>query len=240
MLEQTLRYTNEDTGYEVFIADGEDLLTDAQEEELTACMIPITEYGNVVFESASLYRQSTKDYISGKYDRYWNESASVFLIDMGERDLGLYSSGKIAKTVTPSYASSITDNVYRYASRGDYFGCAAQAFTQEATVLAGGRIAQPMKYISCALLAVIAALLVNYLIMRRAAKNSHASQSEMMRAVAVSTVMGAAATTVTKRIRHARSSGGGHYSGGTHHYSGGSHSGGSHHGGGFSGGHHKF
>ncbi len=52
--------------------------------------------------------------------------------------------------------------MYRYASGGDYFSCADEAFQQIFALLQGNRIAQPMKYISNALLAVILALLLNF------------------------------------------------------------------------------
>ena len=50
-----------------------------------------------------------------------------------------------------------------YASAGDYYQCAASAFDQAATLLKGGHIARPMKYINNALLALILAVLINYL-----------------------------------------------------------------------------
>lgn len=231
----TSRYTNDQTGYEVFISDWLDLLTDEEEENLLPYMIPITEYGNVVFESQSLVWQTAKQYISDQYSEYWDESASVFLIDMENRELNLFSSGKIKQIVTPSYANSITDNIYPYASDGDYFTCAAKAYEQEAVLLRGGKIAQPMKYISCGLMAIILALLINYFIMRIAARNAKASSSEMMKAAAVSMAVGAVARNVTRRVRHVSSQS--HGGGGSHHFGGG-HSG--HSGGGFSGGSHKF
>ena len=50
-----------------------------------------------------------------------------------------------------SYADSITDNVYTYASNRDYFSCAAKGFERELNLLKGQKIRQPMKYISNAL-----------------------------------------------------------------------------------------
>jgi len=235
MSADTARYTNEQTGYQVFISDWEDLLTDEQEESLASVMIPITEYGNVIFESQTLEWQTAKQYISEQYSHYWYESASVFLVDMGARELNLFSSGKISRTVTPSYANTITDNVYTYASRGDFYTCAAKAFEQEASLLAGMRIAQPMKYISCGLMALILALFVNYFIVKLVTRNAKASSSDMMKAAVVTTLVGAASANVTRRIRHTSSSSHGSGHGGH----GGGFSGGGH-GGGFSGGSHRF
>lgn len=88
------------------------------------------------------------------------------MIDMDNRNIWIHSNGAIYRTITKSYADTITDNVYTYASAQDYYGCASEAYTQMATLLAGRRIAQPMKYISNALLALIIALLINYFVVR--------------------------------------------------------------------------
>ncbi len=222
-------YKNENTGYQAFIYDGEDLLSDSEEAALLQDMIPITEFGNAAFESVYVRGQSSYDYAKANYTGYFKESGTLFLIDMGNREIKLYSSGKIEKTVTGSYANSITDNIYTYASKGDYYTCASKAFQQEATLLEGGRIAQPMKYISCGLLALILALIINYFIVRLKSKNTRSSQEKMMSAVAMTTAVAAASTAVTKRVRHTSSSGGSHGGGG----GGGG-------GGGFSGGGHSF
>ncbi len=221
-------YVNEETGYEVYLVDAEDLLTEQEEEQLVSVMEPITAYGNVAFESRQVKGQSSYSYVEDHYTGYFGESGTLFLIDMGNRRIQLYSSGKIEKRITPSYADSITDNVYQYATDGDYYTCAQKVFTQEYTLLRGGRIAQPMKYISCALLALILALLINYFVVRRKSKNTKTPQEKIMEAVATAALVGSAASVVTSRERHTSSDSGGFGGGG-----GGG-------GGGFSGGGHSF
>ena len=44
-------YTNPQTGYSIYIEDGEDLLTDSEETALIEDMKPITEFGNAGFVS---------------------------------------------------------------------------------------------------------------------------------------------------------------------------------------------
>ena len=93
----------------------------------------------------------------------------------------------------------------------------------------GGRIARPMKYICNALLALICALLVNYLAIRVSSGNRRVTKKELERAIAASIVYGGVQK---KRIAHRKiesSSGGGSFGGG-----GGSFGGG---GGGGGGGH---
>lgn len=107
--------------------------------------------------------RSTESFAGSYYmDRFGTDSGTVFVIDMDNRNIWIYSDGAIYKTVTGAYAETVTDNVYRYASNGDYYECAAEVFREIHALLEGRRIAQPMKYISNALLAMILALLANF------------------------------------------------------------------------------
>ncbi|MBQ9613306.1 MAG: TPM domain-containing protein [Lachnospiraceae bacterium] len=226
-------YTNPETGYCVFINDEEDLLSANEEALLLKDMMPVTEYGHAVFVSASPSGQSSQSYANSTYWDISKDSSALFLIDMYNREIWMFSSGRIEERIAP-YANDITDNIYRYASRGNYYSCASEAFYQAQVLLDGGRIAQPMKIISAVLLALILALMINYFIVRATSRNIKSTEARLMEAVAATAVVSAAAVTVTKRVRHEVSSGGG---GG---FSGGGFSGGGGGGGGFSGGGHKF
>mgnify|MGYP001068912008 CR=1 FL=1 len=156
-------FTNPDTGYQVWVEDEANLLSEEQLLELSQIMQAITEYGNVAFVSVRSNRRSTEDFARSYYkDRFGADSGTVFVIDMDHRNIWIHSDGAIYQAVTSAYANTITDNVYRYASKGDYFGCAREAFQEIDAVLKGNRIAQPMKYISNALLAMLLALLINF------------------------------------------------------------------------------
>lgn len=156
-------YTNPDTGFYIIMEDDAELLTDAECEELAATMQKITEYGNVAFKTVNTNSSSAENLARNFYrQKFGSESGTLFLIDMDNRKIWIYSDGVVYQTITTAYANTITDNVYRYASDGDYFGCANEAFQQIFALLQGNRIAQPMKYISNALLAVILALLLNF------------------------------------------------------------------------------
>ena len=145
-------------------------------------MEPISVHGNVVFLSIDFNpNYSAKDYAKEYgYSRFGTASYTIFLIDMDSREICIYSDGSIYKTITSAYARTITDNVYRYASDGDYYGCAYHAFDQMKTLLEGQKIAQPMKYISNALLAVVFALLINYFIVMRVSRSVKASNAELL------------------------------------------------------------
>ncbi|MBS4899354.1 MAG: TPM domain-containing protein [Clostridiales bacterium] len=165
----TAKYTNPDTNYQVFIDDSSDLLSDKEEAEIVEAMKPITKYGGAAFVTKAVSSGSTESYAKElAYKYYTGDSGTVFLIDMGHRKVYMYSTGKMSKTLTSGKALSITDNVYSYAKKGNYLKCASEAFKQAGTLLRGGRIAQPMKYISNALIAVIVSLIIMYFIVKTA------------------------------------------------------------------------
>ncbi len=156
-------YRNPDTEYVVVMEDDAGLLTGEEQTALAEKMVEITAYGNAAFKTISSNASSTENYARRYYDSLFsNRSGFLFLIDMDNRNIWIYCDGAVYKTVTKNYADTITDNVYYYASAGDYYTCAARAFEQAHTLLQGRRIAQPMKYVCNALLAVIAALLINF------------------------------------------------------------------------------
>lgn len=179
---ETKTYTNKSTGYQVIVEDDANLLTDEEETTLGKEMAPITTYGSVAFKSIDYNPYySTEDYIRSYYrDTFGSTSATVFLIDMDNRNIWIHSNGTIYETITKSYANTITDNVYKYASDGDYYTCAFTAFGQINTLLEGRKIAQPMKYISNAFLAVIIALLLNYFLVRSFSRAKRPSKTDFL------------------------------------------------------------
>lgn len=156
-------YINSKTNYMSLLSDDAQLLDEEEEQELAAQMQGITAYGNAIFKTTDSGVWDTASYAGEYYrEKIGTDSGMLLLIDMDNRMIWIHCDGAIYQVITKSYANTITDNVYRYASNGDYYKCAAQAYGQALTLLEGNRIAQPMKYISNALLAVIAALLLNY------------------------------------------------------------------------------
>ncbi|MCR5732980.1 MAG: TPM domain-containing protein, partial [Lachnospiraceae bacterium] len=156
-------YENPNTGYKAYIIDDEDLLVDSEEKQLLQeYMIPITEYGGVSFVTTRSRDgvQTTKDYC---YKLFNNASGTTLCIDMGDRTISIMSSGAIYKRINDNYGNIITDNIYRYASGADYYGCASEGFSEINTLLSGGRIAQPMKYISNFLFALVLGLMLNFI-----------------------------------------------------------------------------
>ena len=227
-------YTNPDTGYVIYIADEENLLTDSEETQLVENMKPITQYGNAGFVSCENNSVSTKQYAEQRYSSvFGSESGTLLLIDMGMREFYIRNNGAISKIITTAYSNTISDNIYKYASDRYYYKFASLCFMQETELLRGGKIAQPMRYISAALLALILGLLLNYLILRAVTLPRTAGNHEIIDAAQVDFILrnpSSRHTNTTKVYSPVRSSGGG----------GGRSGGGGFSGGGGSGGGHRF
>lgn len=178
-------------GYEVVIDDEADLLTADEETKLLQTMQPITEYGNVAFKSVDAGATIvTSQFADQYYSELWgNESGTVFVIDMGSRMLYIHSVGAVYGSLKTSYANTITDNVYTYATKGSYAVCAQKAYEQIYTVLEGGRIAQPMKYISNALFAFMLSFVLLYVIVKLVSKAKKPSKSQLFNSLDVSQSM---------------------------------------------------
>ena len=203
---------------EIIIEDEEDLLSDAEEQALREHMAPISEYGGVAFMTVSQYGD-TSVFAKNQYRAYFGKSSGfLFLIDMGRRNIWIYSDGTIYKTINKAYANTITDNVYRYASRGEYYECAANVYDQALILLEGGHIAQPMKHISNALIALVCALLLNFGLLLIQRKEKQVPVKEIAAAMTTATAVRILSKKKTKSKRHLHvesdSSSGGGYSGG--------------------------
>ena len=176
-----LTWENEETGYCTVLEDEAELLTPEERTQLASQMQSITTYGNAAFKSVSYNNSSTSQFARDYYHQMFGaESGTLFLIDMDNREIYIFSDGSVYKTLTNAYANTITDNSYRYASEGDYYRCASTAFEQINTLLSGQRIAQPMKYISNALLALILAALINYCLVRLMSRTTRPGTEEIL------------------------------------------------------------
>ena len=227
---ETASRQNGDTGFRAVIGDDAGLLDPAEYEGVLSAMMPVTEYCNAGFYT---YGGESKDYVMNKAKAWakdvFGASCTLFIIDMATRQLGVWSTDDILRTLTQSKGYTITDNVFSYATRGEYAGCAETAFNQMYRVLKGEKVSGPMRVISNALLAMLAAILLAYLfISARMEQEVKVSLPEIATAtVGAGAVI--AAKRLTRKVKHSSNSGGGHSGG----FGGGGFSGG---GGGFSGG----
>ena len=228
-------YTNPDTGYEAVVEDEADLLSDSEEDDLCDILKKVTEYSNAAFAAIdeNPYYNTQRYAESYSDDTFGGSSAVVFIVDMDNRYLYLDSTGAARRRITSSYADTITDNVYKYASDVDYFSCAYETFDQVYTLMQGEKIAQPMKYISNILLAVAIAMLINFFAVIAFSKKRKASAKELVSGIySKYKVTDTRASFVNQTKTYSpQSSGGGGSSGGS---SGGGGGGGGHSGGGHS------
>ncbi len=233
-----------ESSFTFWIDDEAGLLTDTQTEQLRSDFAELTAYMNAALVTTEQTEQTTSRFAERYAEsRYGNLPAVLFFIDMGQREIYVYSNGSALKTITRADGRAITDNIYTLASRKDYYGCADAAFRQVLALLQGEKLARPVKHITNALIALLAAVLINYafLAISRASKRSSVIKGDVsvsvdrnqkknfFRGAALAGVL-VGAMLSQRKIYHESSSGG--HSGG-----GGSHGGGGHVGG---GGGHRF
>ena len=231
-------YRNPETGFCIWIQDDADLLSPEEESALLEEMIPVTDHCNGAFYSGYGRHYSTMDFAELTYRSFMNyDSGVLFLIDMYNREITMYSDGSAHRVITNAKSRSIMDNIYSLAVNGDYGRCAAAAFAQANTLLNGSRIAEPMKYLSNLLIALCTAFLLTYLFVSRAARAMKPSRDELLRSIGATFYLqnpraqaGKTTRTFSPRVKVSggsfRSSGGGGFSGGG--FGGSSGGGGSH------------
>ena len=228
---------NPETDYRIIIIDGANLLSSDEIKQLANDMATITNYGNVAFVTTDynsvgdIMRYSEKLYKK----LFGTESGTMLIIDMDEREISIYSDGAVHRVITDGYGYDITDNIYRYATNGDYYTCASKAFEQMTMLLEGQKIARPMKVVCSAFMALLTSFLICFFIVNGASKIQNTSNAEMLSGAAKSLRYTTPRVVKTGETRtySPQSSGSGGGGGGSR---GGG--GGGHHSGG--GGHHGF
>lgn len=180
-----LLYENDNSGYQILIDDEADLFSPEEEADLIPYMAKSSDGGFVMLVTTDHNSYGDAESYAGNYYRSLipEESGILFLIDMDTRKLLFYSEGAYHRELTSSIMNIISDNIYKYATNGDYYSCAQEAFSEISDVLEGKRIAAPMKYVSNACLAILLALIINYFFARtvsKAAKPSDASIVDLL------------------------------------------------------------
>lgn len=220
----------------VVIRDDADLLTDQEEALLREHMTPLTEFGGVAFYTnpAGNYINSTERWAEQCYHEcFGNDAGAIFVIDMYNRYIYIFTGQSVHKVITPSKADTITDNVYRYARSGEYGLCAINAFDEMLALLQGKSVSAPMKHAGNSLLGFALALLVVFVIANLRTRMGSTDDKAVLHNASVKRVAMTPYRQVLireTRTRHYESSGGGGGFGGG---GGGGFGGG---GGGFSGG----
>ena len=176
-------YVNEINNYKVIYEDDAKLLSEDEKEKLKEVMIPLTEYGNIMFKTINDNSYTSTDAYASNYyhNTIGTSSGTLFLIDMDRRNIFIFSDGSNYNVITKSKAYIITDNVYTYASKEKYFDCAREAFSEIKTLLDGGKILEPMRHISNALLSLTVSAFITFFIALSRTRIKKAKNSEILK-----------------------------------------------------------
>ena len=168
--------------YSIIIEDDADLLTDIEEQQLKKQMTELLEFGNVMFKTTDILNSSTSlRYIQNYYySKLGNQRGTAFYIDMNKRQVCACATGGLDRIITSSKCDTIMDNVYTYARRGDYYGCAKETFLQMNKLLNGEKIAESMKYYCNAILSIMISLFLSYGFFMLISNNRRASGQELI------------------------------------------------------------
>lgn len=235
--------TNNSTGYEYILDDSADFIDDAVEDNLISSLKDTTKYCNVaVVTTTSHPYTSTETFAVNTFESYFGNGSNgvIFVIDRDLNEIYLASEGTTQRTISNSKCDSICDNTYIYATSShdyDYYTCCMETIDQVNTVLSGGRISQPLRYISSIFIALAVGIIFCFMYAIALSRGRKAKNRELMNAAFTKVDVHNARTRFVNQTRvYSPQSSGSSHSGGGH--SGGGHSGGGHSSGGHSGGGH--
>ena len=233
----SLTGTNNSTGYEYILDDSADFIDDAMEDNLISKLKDTTKYCNVaVVTTTSHPYASTETFAVKTFENYFGNGSNgvIFVIDRDLNEIYLASEGSTQRTISNSKCDSICDNTYIYATSShdyDYYTCCMETIDQVNTVLSGGRISQPLRYISSIFIALAVGIIFCFMYAIALSRGRKAKNRELMNAAFTKVDVHNARTRFVNQTRvYSPQSSGSSHSGGGH--SGGGHSSGGHSGGG--------
>ena len=114
------------------INDDANLLNDEENRDVLEAMKPLAKYANVGFytypaDGGNVSASATKAQKWGD-NLFGSDGFIVFIIDMSTRHLDIYASRQMVEMLNTAMMNSIVDNVYLYATRGEYGECACMTF----------------------------------------------------------------------------------------------------------------
>lgn len=175
-------WSNEETGYRVIIDDAAGLLSDEEEAALAEQMEIFTEYGNAAFRSVDRNGISTPSYAESSYRNYFSsQSGMIFMIDMENHSIAVYCEGKMRKVIGNKEAGQIAEGVKPHIIRGEYADGAGKVFRQAYEKLEDHRAARPVKYLCNAMLALVCALLINFVWLNLSSKARRTNEDELIK-----------------------------------------------------------
>ena len=121
---------NGETGYAAVIDDRAGLLQPGDEERNEGVILQLADYCNVGFFTCSGSADRSEEEKAEEWGRqqFGAEPFLVFMIDMGTRQVSLYSTVEINRIITTEVADAILDITYVYAGDGDFGRCALESY----------------------------------------------------------------------------------------------------------------
>lgn len=147
------------------VDDDAHLLTTEEGRMLRESYSGLGQYVDAAFVSTAERSDDVEDfaelYVS---DTFGDEPTVIFVIDMYNRQVCVYANSAGRELISEDESRSITDNVYEYAGRNDYYGCADAAFSQILTCCEGGQVETPMRHVTNFLMAMVLGILICFFI----------------------------------------------------------------------------
>lgn len=147
------------------IDDDAGLYSDEEEQELTDTFKDIgRDIGNIYIKTTNETSGNTPADAHSYYaSKYGYAEGTIFLIDMGNRQVYIYSTEKVHNTyMTTRKANAITDNVYRYLKAGNYYEGTYKALEQMGRAYNGESIESPMQKIMSILMGILLGFILTF------------------------------------------------------------------------------
>ncbi|MCI7468243.1 MAG: TPM domain-containing protein [Lachnospiraceae bacterium] len=159
----------------VYIYDGAGLLTDSEEQELQNQLSGYSKDRHYLIVTENDYMSGASS-MHGEMDECYHEKFGdsdgvAFIINMSDRQLYTGGFGSCRQEFTSGDARDVTDNVYRYATNGNYYECLSEAFSQINDVVENGFILRPMRYAVAILLGIFLGFFIMFIVMVSSRKN---------------------------------------------------------------------
>lgn len=180
---ENICYTNPSTGYQAIIMDEMNTLSGEDKAALLQSMEPLTKYGEAVYKTTtSSGTFGAERYLEIQYGASISADSGVLvLLDMGSGTFKVRCGGKMGRTVNnrqaESFASSATN---AFARDMQAITPPKYAFEQVYARLEQARRALPVKYACNAMLALIIAMLINFVLVDRLSQMQKTSEQELM------------------------------------------------------------
>ncbi|MBR1772219.1 MAG: hypothetical protein IJ747_09350 [Lachnospiraceae bacterium] len=176
-------YRNETTGYEVYVYDQAQVLSELDAERLAEQMKELTQYGNAVFWSVQDNPLSVSGYAEAHYlNLYGDESGILVVLDLGKERAGVYSTGRIGRAFGARERERLASSLRRSIKNGSYAPSAQVIFSRALSAVEGEFMARVTKYACNALIALILAMLINFVAVNLSSRPQWTSDSELLEA----------------------------------------------------------